>query len=113
MQDEKKTDLQLAGIAGTLQERLALFNVKHAFKPEQLVQWKPGMAHKRSAGPFIVVDVLAEPLVDTDRDAGSPYFQEPLDIVCAEMREDSNDFIAYHYDKRRFEPYSGPMPSDI
>lgn len=87
-----------------LKQALAVFNEKHVFKPGDIVEWKPGMKFKKGDGPFIVVDVLPEPIF-ADKNSGSPYFNEPLDIICAHVDSD-DDFLAYHYDSRRFQPHS-------
>lgn len=39
----------------TLKQAFETFNQKNTFKPGDIVEWKPGMKHKRSDGPFIVV----------------------------------------------------------
>jgi hypothetical protein len=80
------------------------------FKPGQLVQWKKGLKNKRTpcyGEPIIVMELLATPTFDnTVKDAGSPYFREPLSFVAGELDGDG-DIICYHYDARRFEPYLG------
>ena len=38
--------------------------------------WKPGLQHKRLAGPFVVVEVLPEPVYAQTEDAGEMYFLE-------------------------------------
>jgi hypothetical protein len=42
--------------------------------------------------------------LDDVEDAGSPFFQEPLDVVLGIIDRDG-DFFCYHYDSRRFEPF--------
>ena len=86
----------------TLKQAFETFNQKNTFKPGDIVEWKPGMKHKRSEGPFIVVEVLTEPIVDAVAEAGSAYFREPLDIVLGGFI--SGDFAIFHYDSRRMQP---------
>ena len=86
----------------TLKQAFETFNQKNTFKPGDIVEWKPGMKHKRSEGPFIVVEVLDEPIVDAVAEAGSAYFREPLDIVLGSFI--SGDFVLFHYDSRRMQP---------
>jgi hypothetical protein len=81
----------------------------HTFQLRQLVKWKSGLKNKRlpkEGQPAIVLEVLEETLDQVERDPGSPYFREPLDIVLGVIDEDG-DFMTFHFDKRRFEPYSG------
>lgn len=83
---------------------------KYEFKVGQIVRWKAGMKNRRRPDynqPVIVVDVLDKPVFDTKEEgAGTPYFREPLDILLGIIDED-NEFIVFHYDSRRFEPYPG------
>ena len=81
----------------------------HTFQLRQLVKWKSGLKNKmlpKEGQPAIVLEVLEETLDQVERDPGSPYFREPLDIVLGVIDEDG-DFMTFHFDKRRFEPYSG------
>lgn len=81
----------------------------HTFQARQLVKWKPGLKNKKlpkEGQPAIVLEVLEETLEQVERDPGSPYFREPLDIVLGVIDEDG-DFMTFHFDKRRFEPYNG------
>ncbi len=84
------------------------FNEKYDFKPGDLVVWKKGMKNKARPAydePAIVMEVLKEPLKDgEEQNSGSPYFNEPLDLILGISDEDG-DFLIFHYDKRRFEPY--------
>ena len=86
----------------TLKQAFETFNQKNTFKPGDIVEWKPGMKHKRSDGPFIVVEVLDEPIIDTNAEAGSAYFREPLDLVLGSFI--GGDFVTFYYDSRRVQP---------
>lgn len=83
-----------------------LFNEKHTFKPGDLVTWKsPNMVIKQApefGKPAIVLEVLSEPVI-AKNDPGTPYFMEPLDIICGVIEDDS--FMVFYYDSRRFKPY--------
>jgi hypothetical protein len=81
----------------------ALMAVSHTFEPGDLVEWKPGLQNKRSAGPFVVHQVLDEPVIDSTDDTGSCYFREPLDFLLG-IRDREGDFVIHHYDSRRFQP---------
>jgi hypothetical protein len=83
------------------------FNRKADFAVGQLVQWKKGMRNKRSPAygqPAIVIERLDAPVYDSEKSAGSPYFHEPLTLVLGVIDKDG-DFVGFHYDARRFEPY--------
>ena len=78
-----------------------------AFKIGQLVKWKKGFKNRKyphETQPAVVVDILSSPLKASDKESGSPYFNEPLDIALGFLDSDG-DFLIYHYDKRRFEFY--------
>jgi hypothetical protein len=49
---------------------------------------------------------LDEPLFEEVENSGNPCFREPLTLVAAEVDEEG-DFLGYHYDARRLEPYEG------
>ena len=85
-----------------LKQAFETLNQKNTFKPGDIVEWKPGMKHKRSEGPFVVIEVLDEPVVDAVADAGSAYFQEPLDLVLGTFT--NGDFAVFHFDSRRMQP---------
>lgn len=93
--------LDLAGEAAR-----SLLNDHHIFEPLQLVQWKPYLKNRKTGGPFVVVEVLDKPRVSTVDESGSSYFKEPLDIILGYVDTDG-DFLTFHYDSRRFEPFKG------
>lgn len=80
----------------------------HLFKKGQLVQWKEGLKNRKTPAygePIIVVDVLKEPVYDCDsKNSASPFFYEPLTLIAGELAP-NGDFVCFHYDGRRFEPY--------
>ncbi len=90
-------------IAG-LRKAQALYQTRYTFKPGDIVEWKPGLKNKRGDGPFVVIGMLVVPVQDTVEDAGSPYFQERLDIVLGHF-DSEGDFLMYHYDSKRMQPY--------
>jgi hypothetical protein len=78
------------------------------FVPGQCVCWKPGLRNRRmprDGEPAVVLEVLEDPRYDETKDAGNTSFFEPLDIVLG-IIEPEGDFIAFHYDSRRFQPWS-------
>ncbi len=93
-----------------LKQCFARLNTQAPFKPGQLVQWKKGCKNRRSpeyGQPVIVVELLDTPVHDIEtKGAGSAYFREPLTLIAGQIDKDG-DFICFHYDARRFEPYKG------
>lgn len=91
-----------------LTELYEMFNAKHTFQPGMLIKWKPGLRNKKKPmyeEPCIVVEVLGSPVVGTTDESGSAYFREPLDIIAGFI-EDDGGFVAFHFDSRRFMPFS-------
>ncbi len=91
------------GETARLLEAFELYNQKNQFKPGDLVEWKPGMRHKKSTGPYVVMEVLEEPIMDQgELNAGSPYFRERLDIKLGTFDHDG-DFVVFHHDSTRMQ----------
>ena len=93
---------------GRLKNCAARMRRHHQFKKGELVQWKEGMKNRKTPAygePIIVVDVLKEPVYDCDsKNSASPFFYEPLTLVAGEIAS-NGEFLCFHYDGRRFEPY--------
>lgn len=90
-----------------LTKRFNAFSEKYNFEKSQIVKWKSGLKNRRfpfENQPAIVVDILNPPLIH-EADAGTPYFREPLDILLGFIDEKDGDFVVFHFDSRRFEPY--------
>lgn len=76
-------------------------------QPGRLAVWKPGLKNRRFPAygqPVIVVDLLDPPLLDHEDESGSTYYREPLSLVMGLLYE-NGDFLLYHVDRRRFQPY--------
>jgi hypothetical protein len=91
-----------------LQKSYAAFDIKHQFKPGQIVRWKTGLQNKRLprvGDPAIVMSLENPPLRDPEKSAGSAYFNEPLDVALGLVDSDG-DFVTFLFDSRRFEPWT-------
>ena len=53
----------------------------------------------------MVVALLDTPIINPGDESGSPYFREPLDLLLGLVRGDDREFLVYHADRRRFQPY--------
>jgi hypothetical protein len=80
---------------------------KEKFQLGQLVQWKENLQNRilpEEGQPAIVLKMLDEPIIQDNKEPGSPYFREPLDIVLGVL-DSKNRFITLYYDSSRFEVY--------
>lgn len=95
-------------IIGQLRRCETSFNEeKYTFKRGDIIQWKGNMKNKRRPDygvPMIVMEVLNPPIQELEKDSGSTYFRDILTIKAGCLDTDG-DFIVFHYDGRRFEPY--------
>jgi hypothetical protein len=90
-----------------LKDSYATMLKSHSFSKGQIVKWKVGLRNRKlpkENQPAIVWEILSEPIIQDDQDTGTPYFREKLDIALA-LLDKEGDFIVYHYDSRRFEPF--------
>jgi hypothetical protein len=74
------------------------------FQPGDTVRWKAGLKNKKlpaDGQAAVVIKQLSKPIV-TEKDSGTPYFQEPLDLILA-LIGNSEELVIFYYDKRRFE----------
>lgn len=115
LQDESLADLlgDLDGDLGVvLRERYAQLNQPHRFQPGELVCWKSGLKNRRLPAygtPAVVLEVLDPPIPDSETESGSTYFREPLSLVIGlfwDRDPGRGDFVAFHVDGRRFEPWN-------
>jgi hypothetical protein len=92
-----------------LNTKVKLLEEKHELKEGDFVRWKSGLKNKKypkEGEPAYVLEVLEKQIIKEDKDPGSPYFREPLDIVLAFLEEEDGDLLIFHYDSRRFEKIS-------
>ena len=83
-------------------------NHRYDFVVGDLVRWKEGLKDRKLPAmdePAIVVSILAEPIRDTTNDAGTSYFRNCYDIVLGVIHPESGNFVSFHYESMRFEPY--------
>lgn len=115
IQDESLDDLlhDLDGdLASVLRERYALLKRGHVFNEGDLVCWKPGLRNRRHPAygtPAIVLEVLEQPIFDSEQESGSTYFREPFDLVLGLIwneRPARGEFLAFHANSARFQPWT-------
>ena len=104
LKGDSKSGLEVRQDIAGLRKAQALYQTRYTFKPGDIVEWKPGLKNKRGEGPFVVIDKLVVPVLDTEEDAGSPYFQERLDIILGHFDSEGN-FLMHHCDSKRMQPY--------
>ncbi len=96
-----------------LADSLAAFNERHLFYPGLIVHQKPQAAIYKDFGDnnmAIVVEMLAEPIMGTQAQAGNPHYRERYDMLVGSIEPgddgDHDRFYIYHVDSRRFEPWT-------
>lgn len=106
--DEASENHSDSTLSMSYEQKVRLFLTEEPLiEPGDLVTWKIGLKNKKyppENTPVCVVDVLSSPVIKDDRDSGSPYFREPLDLILA-VADNDGDLMFYHYDKRRFQVY--------
>ncbi|NMG31762.1 hypothetical protein [Aromatoleum evansii] len=102
----------LEALATALKQRFDSLNTPRQFKPGDIVQWKPGFQNRllpRIDKVAIVLEVLPEPIFDSEKDSSCTYFREPLDIVLGLFLDSGphrGDFLSWHFDSRRLQPWN-------
>ncbi len=90
-----------------LKKAYKVYNDYYEFDQGDIVQWKEGMKNKKVPlydEPAIVIEVLKEPVLNRNVEAGSPYFRESYDIILG-IISSRKELIFFHYDSKRFKPY--------
>lgn len=85
-------------------DKVKLFLSEETIEVGDRVMWKTGLKNKKYPPEntrVCVIEVLSSPIIRDERDSGSPYFREPLDLILA-VEDDDGDLMLFHYDKRRF-----------
>lgn len=100
-------------LAPVLLERYQQLQVRHQFAPGDLVTWKAGLCNRRApkpGQPAVVIEVLEQPVFDSEIISGSTYFREPLDIILGVIWDEEHgrgDFVTFHFNSQYFEFYRG------
>ena len=106
-----------AGMEGDLVQLLRdryhqLKEVRHELRPGAIISWKPGLKNRKWPAygkPAVVVEILDEPVCDTD-ESGTTYFREPLDMIVGiflDSGEHRGDFLVFHANSQRYLPWPG------
>lgn len=85
-----------------LKVRATNFLEKVEIRPGDVLRWKPGLQNKNPDGPFIVLEVLPEPVLDLEDGPSSPHWREPLDLVLGFLSPGGDQFRIVYADRRRF-----------
>jgi hypothetical protein len=120
---QRKVDARQRWIRGdavqTLQGARVAFHDASTFKVGDVIRWKDRLKNKTIPPygvPVVVVEVLPEPVLNSESSSGSKYFREPLDLVVALFMENDSggeDTIEmFHFDSRRFEHHPDFTKSD-
>ena len=72
------------------------------FEVGDFVEWKPGLRFKEVDGVMLATKILDEAII-ANRDAGTPYFHEPLDTLILIIGPAEHDILEYHFDSRRLQ----------
>jgi hypothetical protein len=106
-EQEQRPRISRIGEFAVLRDALAAFNTAHEFRVGMIVRQKrqcPTYEEHSDNGLSIVVELLAEPIVDTlASTVGSAYYRHRLDMVIGERLGDGR-FQLFHVDSRRYEP---------
>lgn len=92
---------------GSLRHRFELLTESYRFREGDIVRWKPELKNRKKpeyGEPAIVLELLMDPVYDSERSSGSAYFREPLDIVLG-LLDDDDELMFFYFDRRRFEPF--------
>lgn len=106
--DDEPLCSPLDDLASALQQRFTALSCSEPLRPGDMVIWKEGLRNRQwpSYGkPAVVIEVFDPPVFDAEKNSGSPYFREPLNIALGVFIEDGphrGDFMVWHVDGRRF-----------
>ncbi len=108
--DELFSDEKRVNAAKKIDTIYRIFLECHEFKEGQFIEWKQGLKNRIRPylrEPAVVIKLLKSPEFDTEKDSGTPYFKEPLDMIIGVLEENQENLLFFHVDKRRFKPFEG------
>jgi len=109
LKNEKDSQPTESDYLAKLREKVKHFSDVPSFEVGDIVKWKKGLKNRKYPKEdqlCMVIKVLPEDKAkEGEKDSGSPYFGEPLDLVLALLDDEKKDLLLFHYDKRRFEIY--------
>jgi hypothetical protein len=103
----KSDHIPVKDVLEEAQDFVKRYHETETFKPGDLVAWKPGMKNKKYPAydePIVVLEVF-EPL--RNKDTGTTYGAEPLDMRCILHKDSDGDLNAFAHDSHRFTKYNG------
>ncbi len=105
--DEPISEEKRDHVAQKLDTIYRIFLECYELKEGQFVEWKQGLKNRvrpHLREPAIIIKLLKSPEFDTEKDSGTPYFKEPLDMIIGVLEENEENLLFFHVDKRRFKP---------
>lgn len=93
-------------VADSLKMAHEVFHQQHSFSEGDLIQFKPGMKHRKVPGkgqPAVVMELLEEPLKDPQAGFGDHYATCQYDMIIGVFMK--GEFINFYADSRRYEPF--------
>jgi len=116
-EDEPLSETKRGEVADKLNTTYRVFLECYEFNEGQFVEWKQGLKNRflpRLREPAIIIKLLKSPEFDTEKDSGTPYFKEPLDMIIGVLEENEENLLFFHVDKRRFKPFDNrTYPTEI
>lgn len=83
-----------------------LYDKKNVFEVGDIIRWKPQLKNRKLPDynePTIVLEVLAEPVLDDSKEVGNAYYREKNDIRVGVLRDDT--LLMFYFDSNRFESF--------
>lgn len=106
LEDNKNEDIDNPRKIETLKRLKELYEKKYDFKVGDIIRWKNQMKNRKLPEynePVILLEILENPIVNSNEQIGSTYFNENNDIKVGLIKE--NSLLTFYFDSTRFELY--------